>query len=88
MARARNGGDTIGSADGTTDNGAGLESIVEEAIRVRLNDGQLNQEPIIMADLEKIKLAFCETLRAMKHIRAEAYPKLESMRTSWWTRTV
>ena len=80
--------DSVEAASRTADNGARLESLVEEAIRDRLNDGQLSQAPLTMADIEKLKLAFCETLHAMKHTRAEAYPKLEPKRPSWWTRTV
>jgi membrane-associated HD superfamily phosphohydrolase len=64
-----------------------LELLVEEAIRDKLNDRQLDEAPITLADIERIKIAFCETLHAMKHVRAEAYPKLERKR-SWWSRTV
>jgi putative nucleotidyltransferase with HDIG domain len=79
--------DGVEAASRAAENGARLDVLVEEAIRDKLNDGQLNKAPVTLADIEKVKTAFCETLHAMKHTRAEAYPKLER-KTSWWTRAV
>ncbi len=79
--------DSVEAASRSAQNGARLELLVDEAIKDKLNDGQLSATPITLADIERIKFAFCETLHAMRHVRAEAYPKLER-KSSWWTRAV
>jgi hypothetical protein len=80
--------DSVEAASRAVENGTRLEAMVEEALRDKLTDGQLAQAPITLADLEKIQLAFCQTLRAMKHLRSEAYPKLAAPKRPGWTRTV
>jgi hypothetical protein len=79
--------DSVEAASRSAHNGARLELMVEETLKDKLNDGQLSEAPLTLSDLEQIKMAFCQTLHAMKHTRSEAYPKLER-KSSWWTRTV
>jgi putative nucleotidyltransferase with HDIG domain len=52
-----------------------LEEVIEEQIRAKLDDGQLDGSPLTIADLHKIKKAFFKTLRAMRHGRPEDYPR-------------
>lgn len=52
-----------------------LEEVIEEQVRAKLDDGQLDESPLTIADLRKIKEAFYETLRAMHHGRPEGYPR-------------
>lgn len=52
-----------------------LEEIIDEQFRAKLDDGQLDESPLSIADLHKIKQAFYETLRAMRHGRPEDYPR-------------
>ncbi|MFQ6033446.1 MAG: HDIG domain-containing metalloprotein [Candidatus Bipolaricaulia bacterium] len=52
-----------------------LEEVIEEQIRAKLDDGQLDESPLTIADLHKVKKAFYETLRAMHHGRPEDYPR-------------
>ncbi len=54
---------------------AHLKEIIEEAMNGPLKDGQLRDSPLTLRDLERIKQAFFETLRAMRHDRAASYPK-------------
>jgi len=65
--------DSVEAASRTLEDSSHLEDFVEEMIREKLFDGQLNESPLTMADLAKIKGAFCETLRAMRHARPELY---------------
>lgn len=67
--------DAVEAASRVLENGARIEEMVEETIRDKLEDGQLNRSPLTIADLNKIKQAFCETLRAMRHWRPEDFPK-------------
>ena len=52
-----------------------LEEVIEEQIRAKLDDHQLDESPLTIADLHRIKKAFYETLRAMHHGRPEGYPR-------------
>lgn len=67
--------DSVEAASRTLEDDSRLEDLVEEMIRGKLFDGQFNECPLTMADLAKIKEAFCETLRAMRHARPELYVK-------------
>lgn len=67
--------DSAEAASRTLEDDSRLEDFIEEMIREKLFDGQLNESPLTMADLAKIKEAFCETLRAMRHARPELYVK-------------
>jgi membrane-associated HD superfamily phosphohydrolase len=61
--------DGIEAASRSIENGSRIETLVEEAIRERIEDGQLREAPLTLAELEKIKKAFVATLYAMKHGR-------------------
>jgi putative nucleotidyltransferase with HDIG domain len=52
-----------------------LEEVIEEQVKAKLEDGQLDESPLTIADLHKIERAFYETLRAMRHGRPESYPR-------------
>lgn len=58
-----------------------LEQIVEEAIRDKLNDGQLVACPLTFGDLARVKQAFCQTLQVMRHRRGVAYPKAAELKS-------
>lgn len=68
--------DGIEAASRSIENGSRLETLVEEAIRERIEDGQLREAPLTLAELEKIKKAFIATLYAMKHGRPVHIPKI------------
>jgi putative nucleotidyltransferase with HDIG domain len=68
--------DGIEAASRSIENGSRLETLVEEAIRERIEDGQLREAPLTLAELEKIKKAFVATLYAMKHGRPVHIPKI------------
>ena len=67
--------DSVEAASRTLEDSSRIEDLVEEMVREKLFDGQLNEGPLTMADLAKIKEAFCETLHAMRHARPEPYVK-------------
>ncbi len=67
--------DGIEAASRSIENGSRLETLVEEAIREKIEDGQLREAPLTLAELEKIKKAFIATLYAMKHGRPVHIPK-------------
>lgn len=52
-----------------------LAEVIHEQVRAKLEDGQLDESPLTIADLHKIERAFYETLRAMRHGRPESYPR-------------
>jgi len=56
-----------------------LEEVIEETIARPLKDGQLKDSPLTLRDLERIKRAFFETLRAMRHERSGSYPKASEL---------
>lgn len=53
-----------------------IEELIEEIVRDRLNDNQLDDAALTLADLAVIKQSFAATLRSMMHNRIE-YPKIE-----------
>ncbi len=67
--------DAVEAAARALGDDARLEEVIEEQIRAKLDDGQLDESPLTVADLGKIKQAFLETLRAMRHGRPEDYPR-------------
>lgn len=70
--------DGVEASSRSIENGARIEALVEEVIREKIEDGQLNQAPLTLAELEKIKIAFVATLHAMKHGRPISFPKTVS----------
>lgn len=67
--------DGVEAASRSVENGARLEELVEQVIRDKIEDGQLAEAPLTLAELEKIKKAFVATLHAMKHGRPISFPK-------------
>lgn len=53
-----------------------IDELIDELFKERLNDGQLDDAALTLADLATIKKSFSATLRSMMHSRIE-YPKLE-----------
>lgn len=53
-----------------------IDELIEGIFRDRLNDGQLDDAALTLADLATIKRSFATTLRSMMHTRIE-YPKIE-----------
>jgi len=53
-----------------------IDETIEGIFRDRLNDGQLDDAALTLADLATIKRTFSKTLRSMMHSRIE-YPKIE-----------
>jgi putative nucleotidyltransferase with HDIG domain len=53
-----------------------IDELIDELFKERLNDGQLDDAALTLADLATIKNSFSTTLRSMMHSRIE-YPKLE-----------
>lgn len=72
--------DGVEASSRSVENGARLEALVDEAIREKIEDGQLGQAPLTLAELEGIKKAFVATLHAMKHGRPISFPKSVSAR--------
>ncbi len=68
--------DGVEAASRSVENGARLEELVEQVIRDKIEDGQLAEAPLTIAELEKIKKAFVATLHAMKHGRPISFPKI------------
>ncbi len=56
------------------DLGQEVEEMVEEQIDTKIEDGQLDESPLTLGDIARIKEAFVETLRAMDQRRVEDYP--------------
>ncbi len=67
--------DGVEASSRSIENGARLEELVEQVIREKMEDGQLREAPLTLAELEKIKKAFVATLHAMKHGRPISFPK-------------
>lgn len=53
-----------------------IDELIDEIFKDRLNDGQLDDAALTLADLAMIKNSFSTTLRSMMHSRIE-YPKIE-----------
>lgn len=53
-----------------------IDELIDNIFRDRLNDGQLDNAALTLADLAKIKRSFAATLHSMMHTRIE-YPKIE-----------
>lgn len=53
------------------------KQIVEEEVQKKIDDGQLEESPLTLKDIEKIKQEFVDTVVAMSHNRIEGYPVLE-----------
>ena len=68
--------DGVEAASRSLENGARLEELVEQVIRDKIEDRQLAEAPLTLAELEKIKKAFVATLHAMKHGRPISFPKI------------
>ena len=51
-----------------------IRTLVEEIVRTRIYDGQLDNCPLTLAELAIVKDSFCATLRSMMHTRID-YPK-------------
>ncbi len=53
---------------------AKIRALVEDIVRARLNDNQLNECPLTLQELAIVKESFASTLRSMLHSRID-YPK-------------
>ncbi|MDX1679842.1 MAG: HDIG domain-containing protein [Akkermansiaceae bacterium] len=53
---------------------ARIRAMVDELVRAKLEDGQLDNCPLTLKDLSKIRKSFASTLRSMMHTRID-YPK-------------
>lgn len=53
---------------------AKIRAMVEDLVEARICDGQLDDCPLTVRDLAKVKDSFCNTLRSMMHSRI-SYPK-------------
>ncbi len=53
-----------------------IEELIDELVKDRLHDGQLDNAALTLKDLATIKQSFATTLRSMMHSRI-AYPKIE-----------
>lgn len=53
-----------------------IDELIDDIFKDRLNDGQLDDAALTLADLATIKNSFATTLRSMMHSRIE-YPKLD-----------
>lgn len=51
-----------------------IRAMVDELVRHKLEDGQLDQCPLTLQELSKIRKSFANTLRSMMHTRID-YPK-------------
>ncbi len=56
-----------------------IREVVEDVMRYMIEDGQLDEAPLTIAELKKIADVFVETLAAIYHKRVE-YPDLEDLR--------
>ena len=70
--------DTIEAAARTTPDRSieGLEALIRKLIRGKMDDGQLNETPITLADIEKATEAFLTVLSGVFHQRVE-YPEMK-----------
>ncbi len=67
--------DSVEAASRALSDDARLDEVIEEQVRAKLDDGQLDESPLTIADLKRIKQAFYETLRAMRHGRPDDFPR-------------
>jgi len=51
-----------------------IKTLVEDLVRAKIEDGQLDDCPLTVKELSLIKASFCNTLRSMLHSRID-YPK-------------
>jgi len=51
-----------------------IQSLVDELIKAKIEDGQLDDCPLTMSEIAQIQRSFCDTLRSMLHSRID-YPK-------------
>jgi membrane-associated HD superfamily phosphohydrolase len=56
---------------------ARIQSLIDELVRTKLHDGQLDDCPLTIKELVAVKESFAATLRSMLHSRI-SYPKDES----------
>lgn len=65
--------DTVESASRTLrkPTPAKIRTLVEELIRAKINDGQLDECPLTLGELARVKDSFCKTLRSMLHSRID-----------------
>lgn len=68
--------DSVEASSRSVENGTRLEELVEQVIREKIEDGQLQEAPLTLAELDKIKKAFVATLHAMKHGRPISFPRV------------
>ncbi len=70
--------DTIEAAARTTPDRSmeGLEALIRKLIRGKIDDGQLNESPMTLEDIEKATMAFLTVLSGVFHQRVE-YPELK-----------
>jgi len=75
--------DTIESASRTLrkPTPAKIRALVEELVRAKINDGQLDKCPLTLGELAMVKESFSKTLRSMLHSRID-YQKPPDDRTS------
>ncbi len=68
--------DTVESASRTLrkPNLAKIRAMIEELVRAKVNDGQLDDCPLTLKELARVKDSFAATLRSMLHVRID-YPK-------------
>ncbi|MFP4646591.1 MAG: HDIG domain-containing metalloprotein [Candidatus Acetothermia bacterium] len=68
--------DPVEAASHTLDDARGqeVEEMVEEEINDKIDEGQLDQSPLTLADIKIIKNQFVNTIRAMSQTRIENYP--------------
>ena len=55
-----------------------LEQLIRKIVQEKLNDGQLDECALTLADLEKIIRAFTQTIASVYHYRIE-YPKIDTV---------
>ncbi len=65
--------DTIESASRTLlkPTPAKIRALVEELVRAKMNDGQLDECPLTLGELAEVKASFAKTLRSMLHSRID-----------------
>ncbi len=55
-----------------------IENIVNNLVKIRVDDGQLDEAPVTLRDITRIKEAFINTLVSQHHKRIR-YPKQDEM---------
>lgn len=61
---------------------AKIQALVEELVRAKINDGQLDKCPLTLGELAKVKESFAKTLRSMLHSRIDYQKPPEDRNTS------